>query len=485
MIKPILLAALTTLLALPCANAGEKKPAPAGSKPAATASSEFRLPAFDTTRLPNGLTLMLMERHGAPLVAITAVVNAGAIHDAHQGGLASLTNQALRLGSKQFAKARIEQAFDFRGGLLGVQADSEHSTLMADMAAADVATLLPMLADMLQQPAFDDAEFEKLRARKVAELKRAKESPNEVADLYFQSMLFGAKPYGNPVIGGEKSLTAITTADARRFHQQYYRPDNAAVVVVGDFKLAAMREQLTKLFGGWQAPATALPAPASAATLGEVNMSGPRVWLVNKDDAHETTFQFGGKGIARNDPDYVPLKVINTVLGGRFTSWLNDELRVNSGLTYGATSDFSPFSQTGMFSVSSFTATEKTREALDLALRTYQRLWDKGMDAATLASARAYVKGQFPPRLETNQQLASLLADMFSAKVGREQIDHFSRDIDSVTPQRAKELIQRHFPRNNLQMLLIGKADAIREIAAKYGKVREISMGADGFGAAE
>ncbi len=477
--KTILLTALAAILsmpAIPLAVAAEKTTAPASG-------SEFRLPAFETIRLPNGLTLMLMERHNAPLIAVTAVINAGAIHDAKQGGLASLTNQALRLGSKQFAKAKLEQAFDFRGALLGVQANSEHSALMADLAAADAPVLLPMLADMLQQPAFDPAEFEKLRTRKAADLKRAKESPNEVSDLYFQSMLFGAKPYGNPMVGSEKSLAAISAEDVRRFHQQYYRPDNAAIVVVGDFKLATMREQLTQLFGGWKAPAT--PLAAAPATLGEVDMSGPRVWLVNKDDAHETTFQFGGKGIARNDPDYVQLKVINTVLGGRFTSWLNDELRVNSGLSYGASSEFSTLSKTGMFSVSSFTATEKTREALDLAMRTYQRLWDKGMDAATLASARAYVKGQFPPRLETNQQISLLLADMFSAKVGREQIDRFSRDIDSVTPQRARELIQRHFPRENLQMLLIGKAEAIRGIAAKYGKVREIAITADGFGAAE
>ncbi len=478
--KTIILTALAAMLALPQAFAAN----PAGkADKKAVASSEFRLPAFDTIRLPNGLTLMLMERHGAPLMTVATVVNAGAIHDARQHGLASLTNQALRLGSKQLAKAKIEQAFDFSGALIGVVANHEHSTLIADFASADAATLLPMVADMLQQPAFDAAEFDKLRTRKLADLKRIKESPNEVADHYFQSMLFGAKPYGNPVTGTEKSLTALTADDARRFHQQYYRPDNAAVVVVGDFKLAAMRAQLTQLFGAWQAPASALPA--TAGSLGEVDMSGPRVWLVNKDDANETTFQFGGKGIARNDPDFVQLKVINTVLGGRFTSWLNDELRVNSGLTYGASSEFSTLSQTGIFSVSSFTATEKTKEALDLALRTYQRLWDKGMDASTLASAKAYVKGQFPPRYETNQQLAILLADMFSAKVGREQIDHFSRDIDNVTPQRAKELIQRHFPRNNLQMLLIGKAQAVRDIAAKYGKVREIPMSTDGFGAAE
>ncbi|MBI1772815.1 MAG: insulinase family protein, partial [Burkholderiales bacterium] len=205
------------------------------------------------------------------------------------------------------------------------------------------------------------------------------------------------------------------------------------------------------------------------------------VWLVNKSDAVETTFLFGGKGIARNDPDYVPLQVINTILGGRFTSWLNDELRVNSGLTYGANSSFIPLAETGSFAVSSFTATPKTEAALALAAKTYQRLWDKGIDAATLESAKAYVKGQFPPRFETNQQLAGLLGEMFVAKVGREQIDHFMRDVDGLNVEKAKQLVDKHFPRDKLQMVLIGKAESIRGTAANYGEVTELDITANGF----
>ena len=457
------------------AESGKKAPGKAGS-------GEFHLPQFETIHLPNGLTLLLMERHGTPLIAISAVVNTGSINDGRQGGLANLTSRILRLGSANFPKETVDQTFDFKGAILGSASNAEQSALMTDFAAADADTLLPMFADLLQHPAFDAAEFDKLRALRLADLQRAKESPDKVLDRYYQSLLFGNKPYGNPVAGSEKSLAALTVTDVRQFHQTWYRPDNTAIVVVGDFKPAAMREQLGKLFGGWQAPSSAL---TKAADLGTVNSEQARVWLVNKSDALETTFEFGGKGIARNDPDYVPLQVINTVLGGRFTSWLNDELRVNSGLTYGAGSEFLTLSQTGSFAISSATANEKTAAALELAMRTYQRLWDQGIDAATLASAKAYVKGQFPPRFETNQQLASLLSDMFTAKLGREQIDHFSQDVDSLTPARCKQLIQQHFPRNNLQMLLIGKGEAIRTIAAKYGKVREIEIKADGFGAQE
>lgn len=440
-------------------------------------SAEFRLPAFEKSQLTNGLTVFMMERHDVPLIAVRAVLKAGAVSDGKQGGLANLTGDALLLGSAKFDKKTLDQAFDFRGARISSTTGAEATSVTLDFAKDDAAILLPMLADILQHPNFDVAEFEKLRARTVDGLKQAKESPRNVAQNYYRSMLFGDGAYANPVSGSANSVSALQRSDAQAFHQNFYRPDNAALVVVGDFDSKAMRAQLEALFGQWQATG-AMP---TAAMTGKVQAEKARVWLVNKSDAVETTFVFGGAGIARNDPDYVPLQVINTILGGRFTSWLNDELRVNSGLTYGANSSFAPLAQAGTFAVSSFTATPKTEAALELASKTYQRLWDKGIDAITLSSAKAYVKGQYPPRFETNLQLAGLLSDMFISKVGREQIDNFMRDVDSLTPEKAKLLVNKHFPRDKLQMLLIGKAQAIRGIAAKYGEVKELDITDDGF----
>jgi predicted Zn-dependent peptidase len=444
---------------------------------AAAAAEQFRLPPFETATLPNGLTVYLMERHEVPLIAVRAVVKAGAVNDGKQAGLANLTGDALLLGTRTHTKAHIDEAFDFRGAQLGAGSGAEQSALAADFARDDAAVLLPLFADIVQRPGFDAAELDKLRKRKVDGLKQAKESPRNVVQTYYRSMLFGPTPYANPAGGTVNSVAALTGQDVRNFHQRYYRPDNTAIVVVGDFKAADMRRQIEALFGQWKADGAALAPQAN----GRVLADKARVWLVNKPDAIETTFLIGGAGIARNDPDYVPLQVLNTVLGGRFTSWLNDELRVNSGLTYGARSEFTPLVQTGTFAMSSFTALPKTEPALELALKTYRRLWDKGIDAATLESAKAYVKGQYPPRFETSAQLSALLGDMFASNVGREQIDNFMRDVDSLTPARAKQLIDKHFPRDKLQMVLIGKADAIRPIARKYGEVTEMDIEADGF----
>ena len=444
---------------------------------ASAGAAEFRLPAFETTKLPNGLTVYMMERHEVPLIAVRAVVKAGSVNDGPQAGLASLTGAALLLGSKQHPKAAVDQAFDFRGARLAGSGGVEQSMLSADFATKDSAALLPMFADLVQNPGMDNAELEKLRTRRLQNLKQAKEAPRNVVGEYFGTMLFGDSPYAIPANGTLASVGALSRKDVQSFHERYYRPDNAAVIVVGDFKTSEMRNRIAELFGNWKATG---PAPASQQN-GKVQADKARVWLVNKPDATETTFLIGGPGIARNDPDYVPLQVLNTVLGGRFTSWLNDELRVNSGLTYGARSEFSTLSQTGTFAISSFTATAKTEPALDLAMKTYNRLWDKGIDAAALKSAQAYVKGQYPPRFETGQQLAGLLGDMFAYNVGREQIDNFVKDVDSLTPAKAKQLIDKHFPRDKLQMVLIGNAADMRKTAAKYGEVTELEIAADGF----
>jgi predicted Zn-dependent peptidase len=440
-------------------------------------AAEFRLPEFDTVTLQNGLRVYLMERHDVPLVSIRAVVKAGAVNDGTQPGLSNLTGDALLLGSKAHNKAAIDQAFDDRGARIAGGAGAESSTVQANFARDDAAALLPLFAEIVQQPGFDDTELGKLRERKVNGLKQAKEAPRNVVQNYYRAMLFGDSPYAIPASGTVGSVSALKQADVRRYYQTYYRPDNAAIIVVGDFQKSEMRKQIESLFGAWQANG---PAP-KAQQNGTVKADKARVLLVNKADAIETTFLIGGAGVARNDPDYVPLQVINTVLGGRFTSWLNDELRVNSGLTYGAFSSFSTLSQTGTFAISSFTASPKTEAALILTHKTYQRLWDKGIDKATLDSAKAYVKGQFPPRYETGEQLAGLLGDMYANQVGREQIDNFTRDVDSLTPERAKALVNKHFPRDKLQTVLIGKAADIRGIARTYGEVTELEITADGF----
>jgi zinc protease len=248
---------------------------------------------------------------------------------------------------------------------------------------------------------------------------------------------------------------------------------------VGDFDVADMTAKLNKAFGDWQTTETVVQPDLSQHL---PTLTQPHVLLVDKPDAIETTFLIGGVGIRYDNPDYVGLTVVNTILGGRFTSWLNDELRVNAGLTYGARSGFSPYAQSGVFQISTFTKSSTTKEAIDLALKTYARLWEKGIDQTTLDSAKAYVKGQFPPKYETSGQLAGLLSDMYLYGFNDDFINQFQAKVDGLTLADTQRLIKQYFPQQNLQFVLIGNAENIADIAAQYGEVTEVDITATGFG---
>jgi zinc protease len=215
--------------------------------------------------------------------------------------------------------------------------------------------------------------------------------------------------------------------------------------------------------GGWTAKANALPAIATP-----MQVRGKRLLLVDKPDSTQTFFVFGNVGIAENDPDRVAIRVVNTIFGGRFTSELNEALRVESGLTYGAQSFFDSRKEPGAFAIYSYTKNESTVRAIDLALQILAKLHKDGVTAEQLASARAYIKGQFPPSIETSEQLAKRIAANEFYGLGDDEINQLEGRIDAVTPEIAKQVIAKHFPEENLVFMLIGKASEIGPGVKKY-----------------
>jgi predicted Zn-dependent peptidase len=435
------------------------------------ANANYTLPEYQKVILDNGLTVYLMEQHEVPLIDVNIVVNAGAINDSIPG-LAYLTAESLPLGTKQLSKAEINQTVDFIGANISASAGSESSSVESSFAKKDQEIMLKLLKDIITTPKFSADEFTKKKKQHLLALEQNKESPKSVINNYFKELIFTNSTYNAVTTGNTVSVNKIKLTDIKVFHKQWYQPQNAAIVIVGDFQNQKMLAQIKTLFADWQNNSNV----KTAAIIPPKPLTQANVLLVNKEDAIESTFAIGGLGIARNTPDLVGISVINTILGARFTSWLNDELRVNSGLTYGARSNFTYYSQSGSFAISSFTKTATTVEAIDLALKTYQRLWEKGIDEATLASAKAYVKGKFPPKFETSQDLSSLLGQMYSYNFDESYINTFEQQVNSLTLAKTKQLINTYFPKDNLQTVIIGKASSLYDVVGKYGKVQQIDI---------
>ncbi|MCW3073142.1 MAG: peptidase domain protein [Flaviaesturariibacter sp.] len=435
-------------------------------------SGTFKLPAYEKTVLKNGLTIYLMEQHEVPTITLSAVMPAGAIYDKTQNGLATMTASALMTGTARMTKSKLEEELDFIGASVDAYASKESAGLSARFASKDRDKVLGIVRDVLLTPTFDEKEFEKEKALLIAGLEQAKESPRNVIGNYFDQLSYGSHVYANPESGKVSTVTKLTAADARRFYRSNYIPNGSAIALVGDFNTREMKVKLESLFGAWVKGTV----PTNLANAAVQPPTSAKVLLVNKSDAKETTFIIGGPGVPRSNPDYVAMEVVNTVFGGRFTSWLNDELRVNTGLTYGANSSFSRLKHAGTFRISTFTATKNTEAAMDTAIKVLNKLHTTGIDEKTLTSAKNYVKGGLPPRYETSGQLAGLLTSMFWYGFDESFINNFQKNVDELTVAKAKEIVQKYYPKNNLQFIMVGNAEAIRKIAAKYGTVTEVNI---------
>jgi predicted Zn-dependent peptidase len=440
--------------------------------------SAFQLPAYEQYKMSNGLTVYLMEQHEVPLVYVNLVFRAGSSQDGDKSGLASLTAEALKYGTTNYTKDLIEETVDFLGAQLYTGATNESANVYSYFNVREQDRVWGILGEMAMQPSFDSGEFEKGKVRKLAALKQAKESPRSVIDAYWNKFIYGDHPYSLPQDGDQTGVEKVKVEDLKAFHQEYYQPHQAAIAVVGDFKIADMKKRLDKLFEDWTSSTTRKINILPPVTL---DFKQSKVLLVNKNDSRETRFYIGGKGVPRKNADYVGIQVVNTILGGRFTSWLNAELRINSGLSYGARSTFIPQRLSGTFYISSFTKTSTTVEAIDLALQVLDKLHKEGPDSETLESAKNYLKGGFPTDYETSGQLAALLTDFYLYGFDEAYINDFQKQVDALDLKRAREIIAKYFPKENLQFVLIGKAEDIRDGVRKYGKIEQKEINGAGY----
>ncbi|HUR64740.1 MAG TPA: pitrilysin family protein [Chitinophagaceae bacterium] len=436
-------------------------------------AQSYKLPKYEKIKLKNGFTVYLMEQHEVPIISVSAIMPAGAIYDGDKAGLASITATALKHGTVKYPKSKLDEELDFVGASINTFASKESAGLSARFATKDKDKVLDLVKEVLTQPIFDAAEFDKEKKRLLVSLEQQKESPRSVISSYFDKFIYGDHVYGNVVQGKISTVSAIKVDDLKKFYEENYLPEASAISIAGDFNTAEMKAKLTALFSNWR-KGTKPQVNLAAKTV--TTPSGNKVLLVNKDDARETTFYIGAPGISRNNPDFVSIEVINTLFGGRFTSMLNDELRVNTGLTYGASSRFNPLKNAGTFYISTFTANKTTEAAIDKALEVLNKLHKEGIDEKSLSSAKNYVKGQFPPRYETAGQLSSLMTQMFWYNMDESFINNFEKSVNDLTLDKAKAIIAKYFPKDKLQFVLVGKSSEIKKIAEKYGPVTEVSI---------
>jgi len=459
-------------------GAGAATPANAD---AATAANHVnvKVPANERVTLPNGLRLILVPRHDIPLVACNLLLRGGALLDAPgHDGTAALAADLLTHGAGSRDAFAFADAVEGAGGNLDAAAHAEFIQVQGQFLARDSRLMLELLGDAVLHPRFDADEFDKLRERRIEEIKAAKDSqPQALLGNYGRALLFGAHPYANAVSGSEASLARLTLADVKRYYAAQSGADHAILVIAGDFDPAQARRDVAAVFGSWQraaAPLPALPAPA--------RVHGRRLLLVDAPGSAQTYIWMANVGVPRHYELRPALNIANLALGGSFGSLLNCELRQKAGLTYDASSRFTRGLVAGEFAISTFTQTDKSAQALELALATLGEFKKSGLDGAATDSARNYLLGQYPLAFETPFDWAVALGDLEFYGLPESYIGHFGSDLVATDAASIHAVIDAAFPSpDDLDIVLIGDAARIRESLAKFGPVTTMPLAAPAF----
>ena len=473
---------LTTALLVPASIVSAAAPAAPPKPGAPPAQSGFQVPAPARTVLKNGLTVLVLERRTIPLVQLRLMIKSGSTSDpAGKEGTAALTAGLLKRGTKGRPAAQFFEEVEFVGGSIDTAAGLDASYVWGEFASRDLETGFNLFADLVLNPALRPEEFEKEKRLALAGLVDALDDPGRVAQRAFAAWLYGSHPYGRPVDGTERSVTAITRDDAVSFYESRYAPNNAVLAIVGDVDAAQAARSADRYFSAWKKK-TVAPAAVAEAT----GVRGRKILLVDKPDATQSQIRFGNVAIRRADPDYLPLSVANTVLGGGFTSWLVNEVRVKRGLTYSIASRVEAQRSSGSVSVSTFSKNASVLETIKVSLEQVRRLRGGDLPTEDLDKARSYMAGLYPLRIESPEDLAAEILNVDLFGLDADWINQYQKRVRSTGADAVKRVAARRMPLDDLAIVVVGPAQSLRKDLETLGPVtvRPVQSSLEGGGAA-
>ncbi len=418
----------------------------------------LKLPAIQKRMLSNGLPIWIVERHEVPVVHVNLVVLSGTGDDpAGKFGISSLTASLLTEGAGARSALQIADAVDFLGADLTTNSGSDSSAVRLTVPVARLANALPIMADVALHPTFPQAELDRQKAERVTNVIQAREDPQSIGQLAFARVLYGTTHrYGTAQAGSARNIQAFTAAEVRAFYASVYQPGNAALIVVGDVTPAKVVPMLETNFGKWMGtpvqPHGALTAPAVPAAR--------QIYIVDKPGAPQSQVRIGWVGVARSTPDYFPITVMNTVLGGAFSSRLNLNLREKHGYTYGAQSQFDMRLGAGPFVAAAGIQTDKTSEALTEFFNELNGIL-QAVPADELTRAKHYVSLRYPLGFETTGDIATRLEQALIYRLPDDYFSTYVQKIEAVTGAEVQRVAQKYILPGKFAVVIAGDRAAI------------------------
>jgi predicted Zn-dependent peptidase len=427
----------------------------------------LHLPPVVTRELSNGLRLMIVERHDLPVADFVLVVPVGATaNPVNRAGVADLVANMLTEGTTTRNALQIADQTAYLGISLSSASGWDATTVRLSTPTAQLDSALALFADVALHPSFPAAEFARAKKERLTTLLQLKDRGPAIANLVYPTILYGKdNPYGRPAIGTDSSVTAMTVDDLRTFYRGHFAPNGATLIAVGDVTAAEVERKIGGLFGNWARQSMAAANVGAGRTAPSTT-----IYLIDKPGAAQSSFRIGSTGVPRSTPDYFPITVMNTALGGSFTSRLNQDLREDKGYTYGASSRFDMRKHAGPFTASAEIVSAKSDSALIEFMKQLRAIRDT-IPANELSKTKRYLQLELPSGFETTGQIAMRLSDV--ALYGL-PLDYYNRVVDqigAVTQSEAQRVAEKYIDPSRLTVLIVGDRKSIE------GPIKALNIG--------
>jgi predicted Zn-dependent peptidase len=418
----------------------------------------LQLPAIQKQRLSNGVPVWIVEMHDVPVAQINLVVFSGTANDPPgKFGVASLTAAMLEEGAGSRSALEIADAVDYLGADLGASSTSDLSALRLHVPVARLSDALPIMADVALRPTFPRDELERQRQQRLTSLLQGRDDPPTISSVAFSRILYGkAHRYGTPQSGTAETIKSFTPDDLRAFYTSAFRPENATLLAVGDFTADKVMPLFEKSFGAWKASGAAATEKLSAVE----QPTARQIYLIDKPGAPQSQIRIGWIGVPRSTPDYFPLQVLNTILGGSCSSRLNMNLREVHGYSYGASSTFDMRADAGPFFAAAGVQTDKTAEALKEFFNELTAIL-KPVPADELARAKNYAALRYPSAFETTGDISRRLEDMLVYHLPDDYFAKYVQNIQAVTAADVQRVAQKYIQPGRFVVVVVGDLKVI------------------------
>lgn len=431
-------------------------------KPAATG---FTLRPFTEERLPNGLVLLVIRDSSLPRISLQMMVKTGGIYESKDvAGISALTFGVLDQGTKKRKALDVADAFAQIGSEFGAQSGDDMSFVSASGISPNRSELLKLFSEVVTEPAFDSSEIERRKSQQMAAITKALDQPQSYADQVYEQALFENHPYASPRLGTLASVKALKRADVVKWYQEWLRPENSVVALVGqvdDAFVAEVRETL----GRWRAAGVAGQEPKRP-VVGTTALKR----LVTKKDLKQTQIRIGQLGLQRTDADFMKMRMGALILGGAFASRLNQHIRDDLGLTYSIYSSSDARLDRGAFEITTFTRNEKAAETIRETMKMLKDFSEKGVNQREVDSAKALMIGQFPASLETPDRMAYNLLVLRRYGISDDYLRNFHQNVNAITLQDLNASIKKNVNPDQMRIVVYGDQAIIGESLKSVGE---------------